>query len=149
MATVEWTQEQVDEYKKRTGRSVNIMGKSGYVIVDTPPQQPAVKPKCKLTKTEIEYEKIYLKNFDHKFEGMTLKMENGHRYTPDYFVYQKPTINNNMESWIELHEVKGSYKLGSYHRAKLAFDQAAVEYPMFKFVWAEKRKDGTWKITRR
>jgi len=100
---------------------------------------PEIKiPKEKMSKTEKEYERIYLSGIPHKFEGITLKMENGHRYTPDFYV----CAGNNV---LELHEVKGSYQLHSHGRARLAFDQARVEYPAFKFVWATKTKEG-WVI---
>jgi len=72
------------------------------------------------------------------YEGLTFRMANGHRYTPDWVVV--------MESGeIECHEVKGGYALHSHQRARLAFDQARVEFPWCRWVWATKSKQG-WKI---
>jgi len=104
-------------------------------------------PKQKMTKTEAEYERIYLSNFPHKFEGITLRMENSHRYTPDFFVvgHEDEDSRGIQQRRLELHEVKGSYKLHSYGRARLAFDQCKKEFPMFKFVWATKTSNG-WVI---
>ena len=99
-----------------------------------------VEKKPKMSKTEMEYERIYLRDRLHKFEGITLKMSNGHRYTPDFFVW-----GEEYDDGLECHEVKGAFRLGSYGRAKLAFDQCRAEYPMFRFVWSTKTKDG-WVI---
>lgn len=72
------------------------------------------------------------------FEPMTFHLANGHRYTPDWGF-----ISNGR---LHLVEVKGAYRLGSYQRARLAFDQAAVEWPDFVWIWAE-RNGGTWKTS--
>ena len=45
---------------------------------------------------------------------------------------------------IECHEVKGGYALHSHQRARLAFDQARVEFP-FRWVWAVRGKQG-WNV---
>jgi len=65
------------------------------------------------------------------YEGLTLRMANGHRYTPDWVVV---TAGGR----IECHEVKGAYALHSQQRARLAFDQARVEFPWIVWVWAAK-----------
>ena len=70
-----------------------------------------------------------------RYEGITLRMENGHRYTPDWIVVTKTGT-------VEAHEVKGGYRLHSYGRARLAFDQAAIEFPWLTWIWANKTKDG-------
>ena len=38
-------------------------------------------------------------------------------------------------------------KAGSYQRARVAFDQAAVEWSDARWIWAERREDGTWQVT--
>lgn len=92
-----------------------------------------------INKTEAEYQRTYLRGMDARFESMTFQMSNGHKYTPDFIVFQdgKP---------VEAHEVKGSYALHSQQRARLAFDQAKVEFPGIKWVWATKTKEG-WKFS--
>ena len=123
---IHWSQKQVDAHRAKMGHK--------------PIGQQLLKiPKPKMTKTEAEYERIYLKDLSHRFEGITLRMENGHRYTPDFVVFYGPRI-------VILHEVKGSYKLHSHGRARLAFDQCKKEFPSFDFVWAQKTKEG-WVIT--
>lgn len=72
------------------------------------------------------------------YEGLTLRMANGHRYTPDWLVVTRG-------GRIEFHEVKGRYALGSHQRARLAFDQARVEFPWAVWIWAQKTEHG-WKI---
>jgi len=71
------------------------------------------------------------------YEPLTFKLGNGHRYSPDW-IYQK-------DGKLHCVEVKGSYKLGSYQRARLAFDQARVEFPWAVWIWAE-RFEREWKI---
>ena len=98
-----------------------------------PPSDPAPKRK-KPTKTEARY--LQLLNArelageisDILFHPCNLYMQNGHRYTPDF----KYRMNGN----IYMVEVKGSYKLQSYQRARLAYDQTRIEWPMFSWVWA-------------
>ena len=69
------------------------------------------------------------------YEGLTFRMANGHRYTPDWVVVMDT-------GGIECHEVKGRHALHSQQRARLAFDQARVEFPWVKWVWAARRKQG-------
>jgi hypothetical protein len=76
---------------------------------------------------------------DARFEALTFRMANGHRYTPDWVVF---TNAGN----IECHEVKGGYALGSEQRARLAFDQARVEFPWITWVWA-KKSEGSFQKT--
>lgn len=95
---------------------------------------PGKLKRLKPNKTEAYYCRVHLDTRSDVtaiyYEGLTLRMANGHRYTPDFVVVTS--------GGIELHEVKGSYKLGSYQRARLAYDQAKVEFPCFKFVWWSK-----------
>lgn len=100
---------------------------------------PAAKPKAKgMTKTEAEAKRMHCPP-DARFEPLTFTMANGHRYTPDFAWWQ--------DGRLHCLEAKGSYKLGSYQRARLAFDQAKVEFPDVRWVWAERRKDGSWRIS--
>ncbi len=74
------------------------------------------------------------------YEGLTFRMVNGHRYTPDW-------VARSADGQVWCFEVKGAYRFGSHQRARLAFDQAATEWPCFRWVWAERQKDGSWKHT--
>jgi hypothetical protein len=92
-------------------------------------------------KTEAEYRRRFID--PHRanlcsvaFEGLTFRLANGHRYTPDWVYVEGGRL--------VCIEVKGSYRLGSYQRARLAFDQAAVEWPGLRWIWAERRVDGSW-----
>ena len=66
------------------------------------------------------------------YEGVSLKMLNGHRYTADWACWRS-------DGTMELHEVKGGYRLPSYQRARLAFDQVRIEFPQIVFVWHEEQ----------
>jgi len=65
-------------------------------------------------------------------------MANGHRYTPDWVVFQDGRP-------VACHECKGGYALHSQQRARLAFDQVRVEFPWLRWVWAVKTANG-WKV---
>lgn len=96
----------------------------------------------KPTKTELAYRREVLDRAASvrsvTYEGLTFRMANGHRYTPDFVVRREG-------GQIECHEVKGGYALGSQQRARLAFDQARVEFSWVVWVWAVRTKDG-WEI---
>ena len=101
-------------------------------------KQPVVappQPKRNPTKTESEYARLYLSGKNPVYEALTFRLANGHRYTPDWVYVDAGRL--------VCVEVKGAYRLGSYQRARMAFDQAAVEWPTILWVWAEKR-DGDW-----
>jgi hypothetical protein len=110
-------------------------------------ESEAKKPECQTNgtrhrgpnKTESDYRATQLRGMDARFEALTFRMANGHRYTPDWVVF---TNAGN----IECHEVKGGYALGSEQRARLAFDQARVEFPWITWVWA-KKSEGSFQKT--
>jgi hypothetical protein len=89
-------------------------------------------------KTEADYHRYHLRGQDARYEAMTFRMTNGHRYTPDWIVFQDGRP-------VACHECKGAYALHSQQRARLAFDQARVEFPGLKWVWAVKTTEG-WRI---
>ena len=89
-------------------------------------------------KTEAAYRNTCLANRDARYEAITFRLANGHRYTPDWVVIQDGRL-------VACHEVKGGYKLHSHGRARLAFDQARIEYPGISWIWVVKTKAG-WAI---
>lgn len=95
-------------------------------------------------KTESEYSHLLQLEFPKSrvvFEAMTLRMANGHRYTPDWVVMGSGGI-----LCVEVKAVgKNGYKHPSYQRAKVAFDQCRVEFPWFRWRWAEK-VNGIWEV---
>jgi len=108
---------------------------------EAPPVEPVkTSHRGQPTKTELAYRREVLDRNPAAegvvYEALTFRLENGHRYTPDWVF------------WVggKLHcvEVKGAYRLGSYQRARMAFDQAAVEWPGFVWIWAERNGQG-WK----
>ena len=87
---------------------------------------------------ERRYQRDVLKG-EGLFEAITLKLPGGSRYTPDFL-----TIDDGVPT---LHEVKGSYRLGSEGRAHTAFHEAAAQFSgIFRFVWAGLEKGGKWNI---
>ena len=102
-----------------------------------PEHPPAGKEKVNRrvpNKTEAAYRRAYIDTRDDVaavyYEGLMFRMDNGHRYTPDFIVVTKTGT-------IECHEVKGRYALHSQQRARLAFDQARIEFPWAKWIWAK------------
>jgi hypothetical protein len=103
----------------------------------TPPSKPS-KAKRGMSKTEARYLVEVLRDTPARYEAITFRMINGRRYTPDFV-----TMDNGR---LTVHEVKGSDRLPSYSRARLAFDQCKVEFPHIAFVWAE-WNGKTWEVT--
>jgi len=89
-------------------------------------------------KTESNYQQTILRGMDARYEALTFRMSNGHKYTPDWVVFE--------DGKIACHECKGGYALHSQQRAKLAFDQCAKEFPAFTWTWAVKTSEG-WRVT--
>lgn len=69
-----------------------------------------------------------------KFEAITLRLADGTRYTPDFFVEMEVGYFSH-----EIHEVKGFWR----DDARVKFNVAAELFPMFQFV-AVKRKNRQW-----
>ena len=109
------------------GAAPAASGKQGHSRTDkdrrTWPKQP--------NKTEWAYCRNMFPPGDGRevrFEAVSFRMANGHKYTPDWVVVEggRP---------VECHEVKGKYRLGSLQRARLAFDQARIEWPGIRWFW--------------
>jgi len=102
-------------------------------------QNQLYREKKTMNKTEAEYLNTYLRGLDARYEAITFRLCNGHKYTPDFVVFDP------LGKISECHEVKGSYALGSQQRARLAFDQCRIEFKGIAWVWATKKKEG-WVI---
>ena len=94
--------------------------------------------------TEARYRREELRDVpEHlvKYEGKTFTITNvtKREYTPDW------VVSANYGFPPQYHEVKGSYKLGSEDRARLAWEIAAERNPNAIFVWAVLTKRG-WEI---
>ena len=97
----------------------------------------AVAPrKRQPNKTEARYAAEMLRGLDARYEAVTFRLSNGHRYTPDWVVF------DSAGRLLSCHEVKGSYRFHSHGRARLAFDQAALEFPGITWVWATLTRQG-------
>ena len=95
-------------------------------------------------KTEAEYRRLFIapRLADGVFtgcwfEGLSFRMANGHRYTPDW-------VCTYPDGRLVCIEVKGAYRFGSHQRARLAFDQARIEWPGVAWIWAVRGKRGAW-----
>ena len=69
------------------------------------------------------------------YEGLTLRLPGGSRYTPDW-------LSVCALGFVHLHEVKGSYRFPSEGRALTAWREARAAFPMFRFHWAVLTKEG-------
>lgn len=90
------------------------------------------------TQTEAEFARCYLAGKVARFEALVFRLANGHRYTPDWVYVEGGRL--------VCVEVKGSRRLGSYQRARMAFDQAVVEWADVRWIWAECCDDGSWRV---
>ena len=103
---------------------------------DTPKQgktdTPELKPlRRQMNKTEALYQQSVLRGAG-LYEGLTLRLPGGSRYTPDFITFDE-------QGRVTCHEVKGSFKLGSHGRSVTAFREAAAVFP-FSFIFARKDK---------
>lgn len=73
----------------------------------------------------------------YQFEGITLKLADGCRYTPDFAVLRADGV-------MEMHEVKGYWQDDAKSKIKVA----AEKFPfVFKAVYKQAKKDGGgWRI---
>ena len=127
MATKGWTQDDVDALLKRNGMTM-------------PEPKPKRKPRIGKgaqvpNKTEQDYADCFLQGTDHRFQALTFQMKNGLSYTPDWIVFKNGVP-------VTAIECKGSYRFHSEGRAHLAFNQCAIEFDGFHFIWAKKPKEG-------
>lgn len=90
-----------------------------------------------MNKTEAKFLADVLHG-EGRFEPVTLKLEGGSRYTPDFMTREGDVT--------VFYEVKGSFRLGSEGRAHTAFYEAASQFPWCRFVWAVLRKGGKWDL---
>ena len=99
----------------------------------TSPETPkrAIHRRREPNKTESLYRDTHLRGSNARYEALSFRLANGHRYTPDWVEFDGAVFI--------MHEVKGDYRLQSHRSARLAFDQAAIEWPQFRWVWATKR----------
>jgi len=128
-----WTEDQLKDYQSRSKQLAAIGEAYGLKAKASDSHKTP-------NKTESEYRyRLELEFVGCRaiFEGMTLRMANGHKYTADWMVVKA-------DGSILLVEIKNAaYQHASYGRSKLAFNQCRVEYPMFSYRWAEKEK-GSW-----
>jgi hypothetical protein len=98
----------------------------------TPPRTRQGPKKAKgPNKTEARYAREVLAplGIEARYEGLTFRLANGHRYTPDWVYFDQT-------GKLVCGEVKGAYRFGSHQRARLAFDQARLEWPSITWIWA-------------
>jgi hypothetical protein len=130
---------QLESYTKPVGSRTSVP-ESAPTTTPTPVDDRGKRGHREPNKTETDYRRHHLSGMDARYEALTFRMANGHRYTPDWVVFTD-------KGKIECHEVKGGYALGSEQRARLAFDQAKVEFPWIIWVWARKSA-GSWQVTK-
>ena len=132
-----WTPEMVEEHNKKVRGEAKTPFAS---VVNDEGKGNAPSKKGKPNKTELAY--FYHLQMEFPgctpiFQGLTIQLESGHAYRPDWVV--------KIDGRILCVEVKnGAYKHASYGRSRLAYDCARTEWPMLQFRWVEKTKEG-WK----
>lgn len=105
------------------------LGKTEMPVEQTTEKASIRENKRKPNKTEELYQRIELAG-GGIFEGVTLRLPGGSRYTPDFVTFDGMRII--------VHEVKGSYRLQSQGRAVTAFKECVAAFPQIGFVWAQK-----------
>lgn len=135
------TEKEYEELKKR-----GMVRENGSSRITVQPQEANTPSEAKSggkgpNKTEASYMNLLAFEFPGckiSFEGISLRLDNGARYTPDVAVHTPEGLL--------LVEVKNAaYKHASYGRSKMAFNQCRLDYPQFQYRWAEKDKN-TWNV---
>jgi len=126
------------EPKKIASKSVlGLIGPLKPYFPRSPRKPPIAGRHGDMNKTEARFLSEVLHG-EARFEAVTLKLEGGSRYTPDFVTRE--------EGVTVFYEVKGAFRLGSEGRAHTAFYEAASQFPWCRFVWAVLRKGGKWDI---
>jgi len=134
-----WTQADVDAHIARVGAAHGRVPVKTYplsVIEEPVKAKGALKPR-KMNKTEREYGCMLEARGDVawcEFEGVTLRLGDDCRYTPDFILMLR-------DGTMECHETKGFMRDDALVKIKVA----AARYP-FKFVLVRKTK-GEWSMT--
>ena len=130
-----WTEDDVAAHNSRM-RGVN------QPVAPTLPvkvEKSAKKGSKGPNKTETaayHYLKLCYPGASVRYEAITFHLEQGAAYTPDFLV----TFGESMICY----EIKNAgYRHASYGRSRMAFRQAALEFPTFQFIWVELSK-GEW-----
>lgn len=145
-----WTQQDLDNYHAAMARmrtpekaikaqkhpTLNEKAFSNLSINEGLKSRGGAK-KGKMNKTEANYalQLAALKQtgeiYHYGFEEVTLKLADGTRYTPDFFVVRKVEMINFTTHWLfEFHEIKGGY---IWEDAKLKFKWARKQHSWFRF----------------
>lgn len=98
---------------------------AGTTKVSSRPMRFPVTPK--MTKPEAQYERLLKleykadEGYEIRFEKLTLVLDSGTRYTPDFTVWKSSFL-------VLCVEVKGSIKLKSFDRATTKFKEAITSF---------------------
>lgn len=135
----------VASWPNRTGRPVLVNGEPmDQPRTVTPRSEPTAR-RGRLNKTETRYSQRLDADVKDgrisrwRFEGVTLRLADGARFTPDFFV--TPAGLNDR---LELHEVKGGF---IREAAMVRLKVAAELFPEFEFILAQWKR-GEWTIKR-
>ena len=122
-----------------------LIHEGGFIPPDEPVKVEKVKRGKGPNKTELSYRYALEMEFpgcEPYFEGLTFKLKNGHRYTPDWVM----RIDDDKALCVEVKaRGKNGFRQPSYQRARIMFDQCRVEWPNYTWRWAEKC-GGEWTI---
>jgi hypothetical protein len=128
-----------DEYRKAAGLPTKrAVGKlvQRKVKLDARRKQPG-----SINKTEAEYQRMLQARADVvwiAYERIKLKLADNTWYTPDFAVL----LDTGM---MELHEVKGgTWRMYGNDGGRIKLKVAVDQYPMFRWVVAQKKK-GEWR----
>ena len=160
---VDWTAEDVAAHNARVkgtaarlpslpspDEAIALKGKGAKTAAKPPtrPSKPLLDSNARMSRGKVpnktEAAAMYalaleFPTADIRYEPMTLRMSNGHKYTPDI------GLRVDYGGYILVEVKNAAFKHASYGRARLAFDQCRKEYPYFSWKWMEKTKDG-WEV---
>jgi hypothetical protein len=139
-----WTADEVSAHNAKVRGQKSSPPPPPLPCGSTLPQQ-AGGGKRKQTKTEIEAGDMLRMEFsayEPYFEGLSFRLRNGHKYTPDWVV----RLSDDQVLCVEVkHRGKDGFRQASYQRARVMFDQCRVEWNNYIWRWMEKH-NGEWDI---
>ena len=147
--SLRFTEEQYEDLLKRQKQAGNVASQPVSPTLPVKAGESIKKgkkgPKGP-NKTELAYSYVLEMEFVGcltYFEGLTFRLKNGHRYTPDWVL----RIDDDKVMCVEVKaRGKNNFRQPSYQRARVMFDQCRVEWTNYVWRWAE-RHNGQWTIT--
>ena len=133
--SLRFTEEQYEGLLKRQKQAGNVVNQPATPRTEKKAGKSIKKGRKGANKTEMaafHYLTQCYRGARIRYEAITFHLQAEAAYTPDWLV----SLPEN-DTMICVEVKNGAYKHASYGRSRLAFRQAALEFPQFQFIWLE------------